>query len=114
MWGRFVQDECKKISEMIETKPIILGTKIRVGSYNGLSLSSRPKSKFMINPVIPEATSLQEWAAINDLLLKSIIAKNLTHPSASLSSVGIREIIKNCDVAEFIKSLQPMAVKSYS
>ncbi|XP_042979835.1 replication protein A 70 kDa DNA-binding subunit D-like [Carya illinoinensis] len=74
----------------------------------GLSLSSRPKSKFMINPVIPEATSLQEWAAINDLLLKSIIAKNLTHPSASLSSVGIREIIKNCDVAEFIKSLQPM------
>ncbi|XP_042969224.1 replication protein A 70 kDa DNA-binding subunit B-like [Carya illinoinensis] len=109
MWGRFVQDECKKISEMIETKPIILGTKIRVGSYNGLSLSSRPKSKFMINPVIPEATSLQEWAAINDLLLKSIIAKNLTHPSASLSSVGIREIIKNCDVAEFIKSLQPMA-----
>ncbi|XP_042944515.1 uncharacterized protein LOC122278387 [Carya illinoinensis] len=75
----------------------------------GLSLSSRPKSKFMINPVIPKATSLQEWAAINDLLLKSIIAKNLTHPSASLSSVGIREIIKNCDVAEFIKSLQPMA-----
>ncbi|XP_042941344.1 uncharacterized protein LOC122276004 [Carya illinoinensis] len=75
----------------------------------GLSPSSRPKSKFMINPVIPEATSLQEWAAINDLLLKSIIAKNLTHPSASLSSVGIREIIKNCDVAEFIKNLQPMA-----
>ncbi|XP_042958174.1 ATP-dependent DNA helicase PIF1-like [Carya illinoinensis] len=26
----------------------------------GLSLSSRPKSKFMTNPVIPEATSLQE------------------------------------------------------
>ena len=30
-------------------------------SNEGLSLSSRPKSKFMINPVIPEATSLQEW-----------------------------------------------------
>ncbi|XP_035539697.1 uncharacterized protein LOC118344048 [Juglans regia] len=60
MWGQFVQDECKKISEIIGTKPVILGTRIRVGSYNGLSLSSRPKSKFMINPVLPEATSLQE------------------------------------------------------
>ncbi|XP_035540203.1 uncharacterized protein LOC109004666 [Juglans regia] len=29
-------------------------------SNEGLSLSSRPKSKFMINPVLPEATSLQE------------------------------------------------------
>ncbi|XP_041027886.1 replication protein A 70 kDa DNA-binding subunit B-like [Juglans microcarpa x Juglans regia] len=108
MWGQFVQDECKKISEIIGSKPVILGTRIRVGSYNGLSLSSRPKSKFMINPALPEATSLQQWAVINDLLLERIIAKCLTYPSTSLSSVGIREIIKNCDVAEFIKSLQPM------
>ncbi|XP_041001530.1 uncharacterized protein LOC121247218 [Juglans microcarpa x Juglans regia] len=108
MWGQFVQDECKKISEIIGSKPVILGTRIRVGSYNGLSLSSRLKSKFMINPALPEATSLQEWAVINDLLLERIIAKCLTYPSTSLSSVDIREIIKNCDVAEFIKSLQPM------
>ncbi|XP_042950349.1 replication protein A 70 kDa DNA-binding subunit D-like [Carya illinoinensis] len=59
MWGRFVQDECKKISEIIETKPILLATKLKVRSYNGLSLSSRPASAFTINPLIPEAKPLQ-------------------------------------------------------
>ncbi|KAG6719648.1 hypothetical protein I3842_03G016500 [Carya illinoinensis] len=108
MWGRFVQDECKKISEIIETKPILLATKLKVRSYNGLSLSSRPASAFTINPVIPEAKLLQRWIAINDSKLEVIIAKSLKYPSTSLSSVGIRQITKNCDVAALLKSLQPM------
>lgn len=36
MWGRFVSDECKKFSEIIRTKPIIIGTRIRVSSYNDI------------------------------------------------------------------------------
>ncbi|KAF5452910.1 hypothetical protein F2P56_027864 [Juglans regia] len=44
----------------------------------------------------------------NDLIIKSIIARNLTYPPAPLSSVGIREIVKNCDIAELMKGLQPM------
>ncbi|XP_042950309.1 replication protein A 70 kDa DNA-binding subunit D-like [Carya illinoinensis] len=111
MWGRFVQDECKKISEIIETKPILLATKLKVRSYNGLSLSSRPASAFTINPVIPEAKLLQRWIAINDSRLEVIIAKSLKYPSTSLSSVGIRQITKNCDVAALLKSLQPMEAK---
>ncbi|XP_035549690.1 replication protein A 70 kDa DNA-binding subunit B-like [Juglans regia] len=108
MWGKFVQDECQKISEIIEDKPIILGTKISVRSRNGLSLSSRPSSTFTINPILPEAATMKKWADDNDLIIKSIIARNLTYPSAPLSSVGIREIVKNCDIAELIKGLQPM------
>ncbi|XP_041010101.1 uncharacterized protein LOC121254208 [Juglans microcarpa x Juglans regia] len=35
MWNKFVHDECPEIWNAIVQKPIILGTKIRVSSYNG-------------------------------------------------------------------------------
>lgn len=37
MWNRFVHDECREISDLILAKPIILGTRIKVSSYNGTS-----------------------------------------------------------------------------
>ncbi|KAF5466120.1 hypothetical protein F2P56_016075 [Juglans regia] len=61
MWSRFVDGECRTISDIIEVKPTLLATRIKVGSYNGLSLSSQPTSVFTLNPVIPAATPLCQW-----------------------------------------------------
>ncbi|XP_042956417.1 replication protein A 70 kDa DNA-binding subunit B-like [Carya illinoinensis] len=64
MWARFVHDECQQISNIIATKPIILGMRIKVGSYEGLSLSSQVTSVFTIDPLLPAAVSLRTCSRV--------------------------------------------------
>ncbi|XP_041011406.1 replication protein A 70 kDa DNA-binding subunit B-like [Juglans microcarpa x Juglans regia] len=112
MWSRFVDGECRAISDIIEAKPTLLATRLKVGSYNGLSLSSQQTSVFTLNPVIPAATPLCQWTMLNHALLEEIVEKNLHHTtasaSASTSNVDMKDIIKLDDLAGFLKSLQPM------
>ncbi|XP_062075710.1 replication protein A 70 kDa DNA-binding subunit B-like [Humulus lupulus] len=113
MWGRFVQDECKTITKIIEEYPIILGTQIVVRTYKGLSLSSRSSSTFTINPQIPEATALKQWANNNTLKIKSIIETSLTHLSTTISSIGLKKTVKICDIPRAMKALQSMEKKYF-
>ncbi|XP_062075122.1 uncharacterized protein LOC133779145 [Humulus lupulus] len=108
MWGRFVQDECKTITKIIEEYPIILGTQIVVRIYRGLSLSSRSSSTFTINPQIPETTALKQWANNNTLKIKSIIETSLTHLSTTISSIGLQKTVKICDIPRAMRALQSM------
>ncbi|XP_062075425.1 replication protein A 70 kDa DNA-binding subunit B-like [Humulus lupulus] len=113
MWGRFVQDECKTITNMIEEYPIILGTQIVFRTYRGLSLSSRLSSTFTINSQIPEATALKQWANNNTLKIKSIIETSLTHPSTTILSIGLQKTVKICDIPCAMKALQSMEKKYF-
>ncbi|XP_035551008.1 replication protein A 70 kDa DNA-binding subunit B-like [Juglans regia] len=110
MWNKFVHDECSEICNIIMEKPIVLATKIRVSSYNGLSLSSRPTSVFTIEPFLASAISLRAWATENNLLLEETIAKNLDRPVASTSGSSTDPLVKISEIVETLKSIPAMTV----
>ncbi|XP_035539363.1 replication protein A 70 kDa DNA-binding subunit B-like [Juglans regia] len=114
MWARFVHDECQQISNIIAVKPIILGTRIKVGSYNGLSLSSKPTSVFIIDPLLAPAVSLRTWATQNDGLLEEIIAKNLDTSRGSTSTSAMQTITKISEITEVIESTEPIAKPTFT
>ncbi|XP_075661108.1 replication protein A 70 kDa DNA-binding subunit B-like isoform X2 [Castanea sativa] len=62
MWDQFVTNESAAIAQMITTRPVIMAIRLKVVSHDGLSLSTRSSSSFIIDPRIPEATALQTWA----------------------------------------------------
>ncbi|KAM6547756.1 hypothetical protein CsatB_019432 [Cannabis sativa] len=106
MWGHKVHDECLQIAEVIEERPIILGSKLIVQTKRGLSLSSRDTSTFKINPPLPEAEALKEWAESNETEIKNAIANCLTYESSPKSFVGLHEIVTNIQISELTKNLQ--------
>ncbi|KAM6567318.1 hypothetical protein CsatA_026446 [Cannabis sativa] len=106
MWGHKVHDECLQIAEVIEDRPIILGSKLIVQTKRGLSLSSRDTSTFKINPQLPEAEALKEWAESNETEIKSAIVNCLTYESSPKSFVGLHEIVTNIQISELTKNLQ--------
>ncbi|KAM6543252.1 hypothetical protein CsatB_007699 [Cannabis sativa] len=106
MWGHKVHDECLQIAEVIEDRPIILGSKLIVQTKRGLSLSSRDTSTFKINPQLPEAEALKEWAESNETEIKNAIANCLTYESSPKSFVGLHEIVTNIQISELTKNLQ--------
>ncbi|XP_041003912.1 replication protein A 70 kDa DNA-binding subunit B-like [Juglans microcarpa x Juglans regia] len=110
MWNRFVHDECSEICNIIMEKPIVLGTKIRVSSYNGLSLSSRPTSVFTIEPFLASAISLRAWATENNSLLEETIAKNLDRPGASTPGSSTDLLVKISEIVEALESIPAMMV----
>ncbi|XP_042962656.1 replication protein A 70 kDa DNA-binding subunit B-like [Carya illinoinensis] len=110
MWARFVHDECQQISNIIATKPIILGMRIKVG----LSLSSQVTSVFTIDPLLPAAVSLRTWATQNDALLEEIIAKGFNTSTGSSSSNAMQTITKISEIAEILDSTQAMTKSTFT
>ncbi|KAF5456285.1 hypothetical protein F2P56_025784 [Juglans regia] len=113
MWNKFVHDECSEICNIIMEKPIVLATKIRVSSYNGLSLSSRPTSVFTIEPFLASAISLRAWATEDNLLLEETIAKNLDRPVASTSGSSTDPLVKISEIVEALKSIPAMTRSTF-
>nr|XP_048326717.1 replication protein A 70 kDa DNA-binding subunit D-like [Ziziphus jujuba var. spinosa] len=61
MWNQFVNNEYTQILNIMNRKPIIIGCRLKVSSYNGISLSTKPSSSFVIEPEIPQAVTLSIW-----------------------------------------------------
>ncbi|XP_050281363.1 replication protein A 70 kDa DNA-binding subunit B-like isoform X2 [Quercus robur] len=87
MWDQFIPNESATISEVINCKPVIIATRLKVVSHNGISLSTKPSCSFVINPNHSKATALEEWASRNEKLLEAIIAKTLDPASSSSTSI---------------------------
>ncbi|XP_042968624.1 replication protein A 70 kDa DNA-binding subunit B-like isoform X2 [Carya illinoinensis] len=114
MWARFVHDECQQISNIIATKPIILGMRTKVGSYNGLSLSSQVTSVFTINPLLAAVVSLRTWATQNDALLEEITVKGFNTSTGSSSSNVMQTITKISEIAEILDSTEAMTKSTFT
>lgn len=58
------RDQAETVGAQLEglTNPVIVMTKMRIGDFNGVSVSSSYASRFEINPTgYAEVTALQEW-----------------------------------------------------
>lgn len=58
------REQAEKLGGELEQlqNPVVVMTKMRVGDYNGVSVSGTYSSKFMVDPTgYPEAVALQQW-----------------------------------------------------
>ncbi|XP_062103729.1 uncharacterized protein LOC133814833 [Humulus lupulus] len=62
---------------------------------------------------IQEIYLIDERANNNTLKIKSIIETSLTHPSTTLSSIGLQKTVKICDIPCAMKTLQSMEKKYF-
>ncbi|XP_060967830.1 replication protein A 70 kDa DNA-binding subunit B isoform X3 [Cannabis sativa] len=60
-WGHFVVNECATITKLIATTPIIVARRLKVTSFNEISLSTKIDSSLMINPNVAKVQTLRRW-----------------------------------------------------
>ncbi|KAM6547366.1 hypothetical protein CsatB_019042 [Cannabis sativa] len=87
MWDNFVDHVCKNISNALNRKPVIIGTHLKVKSYNGLSVSTKRNSTILINPQFEEVLQLTSWVdnidKLNDIVNnKTFCAITVVAPAA--------------------------------
>nr|XP_048323717.1 replication protein A 70 kDa DNA-binding subunit B-like [Ziziphus jujuba var. spinosa] len=87
MWNQFVNNECTQILNIMNRKPIIIGCRLKVSSYNGISLSTKSSSSFVIEPEIPQAAALSIWYNANAEKAMDIICGRIGLETKSLSTL---------------------------
>ncbi|KAH7525056.1 hypothetical protein FEM48_Zijuj06G0184500 [Ziziphus jujuba var. spinosa] len=94
MWNQFVNNECTQILNIMNRKPIIIGCRLKVSSYNGISLSTKSSSSFVIELEIPQAAALSIWYNANAEKAMDIICGRIGLETKSLSTLPSAEDIK--------------------
>ncbi|KAL2642129.1 hypothetical protein R1flu_009716 [Riccia fluitans] len=61
LWNDLATDYGAKLLNMVDEAPVVAFRSVRVGDYQGISLSSITKSTVIINPEIPETKAIREW-----------------------------------------------------
>ncbi|KAK1297102.1 hypothetical protein QJS10_CPB15g01423 [Acorus calamus] len=61
LWNDLATTIGQELLDMVETAPIVAIKSLKVGDFQGLSLSSISKTTVVLNPDIPEAKKLRSW-----------------------------------------------------
>ncbi|KAM6592773.1 hypothetical protein CsatA_000476 [Cannabis sativa] len=100
MWDELTETVGKTICEILPQNPIIIGTRLKVVSHNGISLSSKQQSSFIINLTnIPQINELRQWSINNEEYLSAIINEKRLFPSqTALRTLQYNNIITINDI----------------
>ncbi|KAH7510563.1 hypothetical protein FEM48_ZijujUnG0111900 [Ziziphus jujuba var. spinosa] len=94
MWNQFVNNECTQILNIMNRKPIIIGCRLKVSSYNGMYLAFNQILQFIcIEPEIPQAAALSIWYNANAEKAMDIICGRIGLETKSLSTLPSAEDI---------------------
>lgn len=83
-WGELAMKVGSELMEMVDKAPIVAITCVRVGDFQGLSLSTLSNSNIAINPNIPESKTLRIWY---DTEGKNAHIKSTTYDKVMLSHI---------------------------
>ncbi|KAI3672407.1 hypothetical protein L6452_38495 [Arctium lappa] len=61
LWNHFADNEGKFLENLIDPPAMIFGLRLKVSSFNGLSLTTRNGSGILINPPVSEDLQLNNW-----------------------------------------------------
>lgn len=73
MFNEFIDNEGQEIAKSMNNFPVIICRRLKVKSFNGVTLSTRKDSSILVNPPIHEAEQLKIWATNNAVLFSQII-----------------------------------------
>ncbi|XP_071932924.1 replication protein A 70 kDa DNA-binding subunit D-like [Coffea arabica] len=61
LWDNFLNNEGQILLNNIQTYPVVIGRRLKVNNYNGVSLSTWFDSAVLVDPPIQEARELKNW-----------------------------------------------------
>ncbi|XP_039116942.1 replication protein A 70 kDa DNA-binding subunit B-like [Dioscorea cayenensis subsp. rotundata] len=61
LWNELATDIGQQLLDTVDSAPVVAIKSLKVGDFQGVSLSSVSKSKVLINPDLPEAKKLRAW-----------------------------------------------------
>ncbi|VFQ85682.1 unnamed protein product [Cuscuta campestris] len=111
LWEDFTMNQGRDITHLLESgrHPIILGKRVTVTPFNGVSLSTRYDSVFEGNPSDPTCDRLRKWRDESLELIKNYIeTKAYKNALIALAYPPGHSKVKIGDIS---KSISPMRVK---
>lgn len=73
LWNQFDDTEGHTLANMVGLTPTIFGMRLKVTTFNCLSLTTRATSGLMINPPITQDLQMDEWYNTNREELQQLV-----------------------------------------
>ncbi|XP_071910175.1 replication protein A 70 kDa DNA-binding subunit B-like isoform X2 [Coffea arabica] len=114
LWDDFLNNEGQVILNNMQSYPVIIGRRLKVNNYNGVSLSTWFDSALLVDPPIQEARQLKNWAMRNTKSIAEIIdAKSYIKYNPALSLKGDQKTTLICNVTPSQKTAWVKAKLSF-
>ncbi|XP_075485660.1 replication protein A 70 kDa DNA-binding subunit D-like isoform X2 [Primulina tabacum] len=108
LWEEFLENEAPYLVENVHNMPIILGMRLSVNTFYGLSIGTVPNSTILFEPPIPQAKQLMIWINNNKEYIESVVTEKLYEKAkqaiAPPLSFQIRKISQILSLTEMVKS----------
>ncbi|XP_071913971.1 replication protein A 70 kDa DNA-binding subunit B-like isoform X3 [Coffea arabica] len=99
LWDDFLNNEGQALLNNMQSYPVIIGRRLRVNNYNGVSLSTWFDSALLVDPPIQEARQLKNWAMRNAESIAEIVdAKSYIKYNPALSLKRDQKTTLICNV----------------
>ncbi|XP_073275243.1 replication protein A 70 kDa DNA-binding subunit B-like isoform X2 [Primulina huaijiensis] len=77
LWEEFLQTEALFLTQDVHTLPVILGMRLSVNTFYGLSIGTVPNSTILFDPPIQQAELLKQWLQSNKKYIESVVSQKL-------------------------------------
>ncbi|XP_027168908.1 replication protein A 70 kDa DNA-binding subunit B-like isoform X1 [Coffea eugenioides] len=84
LWNEFEQNQGTQLANSIGNANVIIGMKLKITTFNYLSLTTKPGSGLLINPPSSEANALKEWYNANKEEIAELIQQMAYKDSSKL------------------------------
>ncbi|XP_075523135.1 replication protein A 70 kDa DNA-binding subunit B-like isoform X2 [Primulina tabacum] len=106
LWEEFLENEAPYLVENVHNMPIILGMRLSVNTFYGLSIGTVPNSTILFEPPIPQAKQLMIWINNNKEYIESVVTEKLYEKAkqaiAPPLSFQIRKISQILSLTEMV------------
>ncbi|KAM7480100.1 hypothetical protein LguiA_028313 [Lonicera macranthoides] len=89
LWNELATDVGQELLDIADKSPVVAIKSLRVGDFQGVSLSSLSKSIIVVNPETPESKKLKSWY---DSEGKETSMASIGSETSPLSKAGIRSL----------------------
>ncbi|XP_028126335.1 replication protein A 70 kDa DNA-binding subunit B-like isoform X2 [Camellia sinensis] len=93
LWGQFVTNEGERLQAIAQSFPTLIAIRLKVSSFRGQSLSTKPTSAFVLNPNFKAAHQLHNWCIQNEEVIRTLPSplethvRNITTPSPKVDKI---------------------------
>ncbi|XP_028086421.1 uncharacterized protein LOC114287309 [Camellia sinensis] len=93
LWGQFVTNEGEILQTIAQSFPTLIAVRLKVSSFHGQSLSTKPTSAFVLNPNFKAAHQLHNWCIQNEEVIRTLPSplethvRNITSPSPKVDKI---------------------------
>lgn len=108
LWEEFLQTEAPYLTQNVHNMPIILGMRLSVNTFYGLSIGTIPNSTILFEPPIQKAKQLHLWIEKNKEYVETVVTQKLydkaNQPINKPLGFQIRKISQILSLPEMVKS----------